>query len=84
MMRLGLNPGAAVEAATLARGVGAPGDYDQVGIVLPLLSCLIGDGSRLRVRVSSWGLNRAARWLSPEGFESCFCSFPCNFFRINW
>jgi hypothetical protein len=51
MVRLGMDPGAAVAAAALTRGVGAPGG--EVGFFLLLLSCSIGDRARVRVRFST-------------------------------
>jgi hypothetical protein len=76
MMRLGLNPGAAVEAAALARGVGAPGG--EVGTLL-LLSCLIEDKARVRVSTGLGFWARGARDLSPEGLDLAFVVVPLQF-----
>jgi hypothetical protein len=66
MMQLGIDPGAAVAAAALTRGVGAPGG--EVGFFLLLLSFSFGD--RARVRVST-GLGFWARGvmgsITPKG-----------------
>jgi hypothetical protein len=81
MVRLGLNPGAAVEAAALARGVGAPGD--EVGTLL-LLSFLIEDKARVRVSTGLGFWARGQGIFHPRGWILLLLLlFPCNFSRIN-
>jgi hypothetical protein len=81
MVWLGLNPGAAVEAAALVRGVGAPGG--EVGTLL-LLSCLIGDKARVRVSTGLGFLGSGCKGSFTRGvWILLLLLFPCNFSRIN-